>query len=78
MSGRGIDFLENWIEQNVTQTVKDSVEGDTASSAIELAERAIADAAKRGLSLDDLEPEFGTPEIIIREVLVSSERTPGD
>lgn len=41
MSGRGIEFLENWIQQNVTQDMKDRVEGDGAALAMELAERCI-------------------------------------
>jgi hypothetical protein len=73
MTARGVDFLENWIAKNVTERVKQSVDGDAASLSIELAERAIADAAKAGLSLTDLEPEFGTPETIIREALDTSE-----
>ena len=72
MSKGGLEFLESWIERNVTQAVKDSVDGDAASLAIELAEQAIADAARAGLSLTDLEPEFGTPETIIREALEAS------
>ena len=32
-------------------------------------ERLIADAENAGLAVDDLEPEFGTPEKLIREVL---------
>ena len=78
MSGRDVDFLENWIQQNVTEKVKQSVDGDAASLAIELAERAILAAGQAGFALDDLEPEFGTPETIIREALESSEVTPGD
>ena len=78
MTAQGLAFLENWIANNVTEKVKQSVEGDAASLSIELAERAIADAARAGFSLDDLEPELGTPETIIREALESSEGTPGD
>jgi hypothetical protein len=51
----------------VTEKLKQNIEGDAASLSIELAERAIADAARAGFSLDDLEPEFGHPETIIRE-----------
>jgi hypothetical protein len=78
MSRRGIDFLENWLRQNVTDADKQGIRGDAASLAIEMAERLIADAAKAGLGLDDLESEFGTSEIIIREALESSEGSPGD
>jgi hypothetical protein len=80
MTARGIAFLENWIANNVTESVKQSVSvhGDAASLSIELAERAIADAAMAGLSVADLEPEFGTPETIIREALEASEGSSGD
>jgi hypothetical protein len=77
MTARGVEFLENWIANNVTGEVKQSVEGDAASLSIELAERAIADAAKAGIALDDLEPEFGPPEVLIREALDSDEGSPG-
>ena len=73
-----IAALENWIAKNVTESVKESVQGDVASLSIELAERAITDAAKAGLSLTDLEPEFGTPETVIREALDASEGAPGE
>lgn len=62
MSNEGITFVSDWISQNVTQLVKDSVEGDAASLSVEMAETLIADAVKAGLSLDELEPEFGAPE----------------
>jgi hypothetical protein len=75
MSGRGVDFFENWIQQNVTEKVKQSVDGDGASLAIELAERAILAAGQAGFALDDLEAEFGTPETIIRQALESDEGT---
>jgi hypothetical protein len=44
--------------------------------AIELAERLINAAGRAGFALDDFEPEFGTPETFIREVLESA--TGGD
>jgi hypothetical protein len=40
MSARGVEFLERWIQANVTQSIKDSVDGDAVSLAIELAGRA--------------------------------------
>ena len=78
MSNRGITFVSDWISQNVTQLVKDSVEWDAASLSVEMAETLIADAAKAGLSIDDLEPEFGAPEILIREALEFDEGLPGN
>ena len=46
MSARGVDFLGAWIANNVTESVKQSVDGDAPSLAIELAERAIAAAGR--------------------------------
>lgn len=37
----------------------------------------IADAAKAGLSLTDLESELGTPDILIREALEASQGSLG-
>ena len=78
MTARGVDFLEGWIQANVTQGVKDGVDGDAAPLAIELAERLIDAAGRAGFTLNDLGPEFGTPETIIREAPESSEGTLGD
>ena len=78
MSKQGIAFVSDWIDGHVTPAVKDGVDGDGASLSVEMAERLIADAAKAGLKLDDLEPEFGAPEVLIREALESDEGTPGE
>lgn len=78
MSKKGIEFLDRWIIEHVTEGIKKAVEGDAASLSVEMAERLIADAEKAGLGLDDLEPEFGAPEVLIREALESDDGTPGD
>lgn len=78
MSKQGIEFLDRWITEHVTEGIKKAVEGDAASLSVEMAERLIADADKAGLALDDLEPEFGVPEVLIREALESDEGAPGD
>ena len=53
MNGRGIDFLENWTQQNVTEAdMKGSKE-----RAKELADKCIAEAAASGITIDDMEPE---------------------
>ena len=78
MSKRGMEFLERWLADNITPVVKLSLHGDAASMSVEMAERLIADAAMAGIALDDLEPEFGAPEVLIREGLESDEGTPGD
>ena len=65
MSKQGVEFLERWIIEHVTEGIRKAVDGDAASLSVELAERLIADAEKAGLALDDLEPEFGAPETLI-------------
>jgi hypothetical protein len=67
MSDKGIVFVSEWIDSHVTQTVRDSVDGDAASLSVEMAETLIADASKAGLGPEDLEFEFGTPDVLIRK-----------
>jgi hypothetical protein len=67
MSTEGLEFLQQWIERNVSEEFKQS--GDPESMAIQLAARAIYDANLRGLRLDDFSSEFGAPEVLIREAL---------
>jgi hypothetical protein len=65
MSGRGINFLENWVQQNV-------IEADRKGSrerASELAGQCIADAAAIGIAIDDMEPEWGSVKSIIYEAM---------
>ena len=57
MSKQGIEFMEHWLAENITPVVKLSIHGDAASMSVEMAERLIADAAKAGIALDELEPE---------------------
>lgn len=78
MSKLGIEFLDRWIIEHVTEGIKKSVDRDAASLSVEMAEQLISEATRAGLSLDDLEPEFGAPEVLIREALESDEGTPGD
>ena len=77
MSKKGLEFLESWLAEHITESIKQSVDGDGASLSVELAERLIADAEKAGLALDDLEPELGQPEVLIREAL-DANGAPGD
>ena len=77
MSKRGAEFVESWLAEHVTEGIKRAVDGDGASLSVEMAERLIADAEKAGLAVDDLEPELGQPEVLIREALESDEE-PGD
>ena len=78
MSEQGIAFLDKWITEHVTEGIRQAVDGDGASLSVELAERLIADATKAGLTLNDLEPEFGAPEVLIREALESDEGSLGN
>ena len=78
MSKQGIEFLESWLSEHITECLREAVDGDGASLSVELAERLIADAEKAGIALDDLEPELGAPEVLIREALESDQGTPSD
>lgn len=77
LDANGTAFLERWIADNVTEQIRKSVDGDAASVSVELVERLIADAAKAGFSLEDLESELGSPETLIREALEMDEGTQG-
>ncbi len=65
MSGSGIDFLENWVNQNV----KVADRKGSQDRATELAEQCYADAAALGITMDDLEPEWGSVEEIIYDAM---------
>ena len=78
MSKRGLEFLNSWLVEHITEGIKQAVDGDGASLSVELAERLLADAEKAGLALDDLEPKLGQPEVLIREALESDEGTLGE
>jgi hypothetical protein len=78
MSKQGVEFLDRWITEHVTEGIKQAVDRDAASLSVEMAERMLADAEKAGLTPDDLEPEFGAPEVLIREALESDEGELGD
>ena len=67
MTKQGVEFLDRWIVEHVTEGIRKAVDGDAASLSVELAERLIADAEQAGLAFDDLEPELGAPETLIRE-----------
>lgn len=70
MSQRGLEFLENWIQKNVTYADRHG----TRELAKELAERCVAEAAVFEISLDHLEPELGSFEKFIYEAMLHSER----
>ena len=76
MSGRGIDFLENWIAKNVAAA---EFQG-TPQRAAELADRCIAEAAAQNLNLSDLGPGWGSVDSIIFQGMQNDPGggTPGD
>ena len=76
MSGRGIDFLENWIQKNVTAGVL----SDDPLRASELARRCILEAAAEGITLEEIKPDTGSLESHIFDAMVHLDEpgTPGD
>ena len=76
MSAKGVDFLENWIQKNVTA----GAPSDDPLSASVLAMRCIAEAAAEGLTLEEIKPDTGSVESQISEAMVHLKEpgTPGD
>ena len=66
MTARGVDFLENWIQKNVTSGEMP----DDPLHASALANRCIADAAAEGLTLEEIQPDSGSLESHISEAMV--------
>ena len=71
MSGRGIDFLENWVNKNVTPVDRKG----SQDRATELTAQCYADAAALGITIDDMEPKWGSVEKIIYDTM---QDLPGD
>jgi len=65
MSGRGIDFLENWVNIHVTAADRKGIQ----DRATELAAHCCVDAAALGITIDDMEPEWGSVEEIIYDAM---------
>ena len=65
MSARGIDFLENWVNKNVTAADRKG----SQDRATELAAQCYMDAAALDITMDDMEPEWGTVEEIIYDAM---------
>lgn len=76
MTARGIEFLENWIEKNVTA----GGPPDDPLTASVIAMRCIVDAAAEGITLEELKPDSGSVESHIAEAMVhrAEPGTPGD
>jgi len=65
MSGRGVDFLENWVNKNVTEADRKG----SMERAKELSALCIAEASDLGITIDDMEPEWGSVEEIIFDAM---------
>jgi hypothetical protein len=65
MSVRGVNFLENWIDGNVTEADKYG----SRERAKELAAQMEADGKAQGIMFDDMESKFGSLETIIYEAM---------
>ena len=76
MTARGVDFLENWIQKNVTA----GEIPDDPLHASALATRCIAEAAAEGLTLEEIQPDSGSVESYIFDAMVHLAKpgTPGD
>jgi hypothetical protein len=76
MKARGADFLEKWIQKNVTA----GDPPDDPLTASVLATRCIAQAAAEGLTLEEIQPDSGSIESRIAEAMVRLDEpgTPGD
>jgi hypothetical protein len=68
MSARGVDFLKNWIARNIT----DSDRPGSRELATILGARCRGEAASKGISRGELEPEFVTVEMAIYEAMANS------
>ena len=65
MSGKGVDFLADWLHRNLT----DADRKGSRERAKELAAACVAQAATSGIMIDDMEPEWGSVETIIYEAM---------
>ena len=76
MSARGVDFLEDWIQKNVTA----GGPPDDPLSASIIATRCIVEAAAEGITLEELKPDSGSVESHIAEAMLHLDEpgTPGD
>lgn len=76
MSVRGVEFLEDWIQQNVT--ARDV--SDDPLRASNLAMRCILDATTLGFTLEEIKPDSGSLESHIAEAMahLAEAGTPGD
>ena len=71
MTARGIEFLENWIEKNVT------AEDQGEARAAILATQCILEAATQGIVVAHMEEGGPTVENLIMEAMIHRLGTPG-
>lgn len=76
MTARGLDYLENWIQKNVTA----GAPPDDPLTASVLATRCIAEAAAEDLTLEEIQPDSGSVESHIADAMLGRTEpgTPGD
>ncbi len=65
MSTRGINFLQQWIANNVPGTV-----GADVISVAELTQKLFADAKARGISSTEIEEETGSVYEVVLDAIV--------
>ncbi len=75
MTARGLTFLEAWIEKNLP-----AGEPHDPMRASDLAKRCIIEAAAEGIPLKELQPDSGSLESYIADVLLHrlESGTPGE
>ena len=76
MTAHGVEFLENWIQQNVST----GAPPDDPLTASVLATRCIAEAAAEGFTLEDIKPDTGSVESHIADAMLGRTEpgTPGE
>ena len=70
MTARGVDFLQDWIAINITDTDRPG----SRELATIFAARCRVEAASKGIGPAELEPEFVTVEMAIYEAMAGSPR----
>ena len=75
MTARGMDFLKNWIQKNVTT----GAAPDDPLRASVLAKHCIDEAAAEGITLEEIKPDTGSVESHIAEAMakLTEPGTPG-
>ena len=76
MAARGAEFVKNWIAKNVTALSP----SDDPLRASNLAARCIAEAAAKGIALEEIQPKTRSLESLIFDAMVclAEPETPAD